>query len=230
MTENNSPLTYRYGSNFDPNNLDTDRVVLCGLAIDCSPSITSFEGELTRAIRVFVDQSKTQSFSEELMLQMVTFSSDVKMETGFQPISALDSSLINITSRRGMTAGYDAAKQTLDSMLAYGKTLENSGTDVRYIFIILTDGEFNDGIDTNGSSVSAILNSIKKDETLYGKFSAFLYGVGDQSTFDDARARMGLKPDAMLTFGATGDDFMKMIDCVSKSISQSSSGKAVPTF
>lgn len=230
MTENQSPITYRYGSNFDPNNLDTSRVVLCGLAIDCSPSIHSFESDLTRAIREFVDSSKQQNFAEELMLQLVTFSSDVRKETGFQPISAIDSSLIEVRHRNGMTAGYDAAKETLESMLSYGKTLASHGTDVRYIFIILTDGEFNDGRDTNGSSVATILDSIRKDEELYSKFTAFIYGVGDHQTFDAARKNMGIKDNGLLTFGASGSDFMNMIDCVSKSISQSSSGNAQVTF
>ena len=226
----NGPMAYRYGSNFDPNNLDTDRVVLLGLVVDVSGSIRPWEDDFTRAVREFIDEEKNSHISEELMVQLVTFSDDVRFDTGFQPVMGVDTKSIHIKNRNSTTAGYDAVKQTLDSMLAYGKTLEQSGTDVRYNMAIITDGDFNDGKDMTGASVVAVLDKIRADESTYGKFTIFMYGVGNTSVFEKARDNMGIEPSALLTYGATGKDFKAMLKTVSQSVSASSSGTAVPTF
>lgn len=226
------PLAYKYGSNFDPMQLDSDRVVLLSIVTDCSGSIHSFEDDFTRAIQDFIATEQNSHISEELMVQIVTFGGhgDVRFDTGFQPVTGITPSDIVIKNRGSLTAGYDAVKQALDAMLAYGKTLEQSGTDVRYNMAIITDGEFNDGNDTSGSSVVNVLNTVRGDEAMYSKFTIFMYGVGNRSTFDQTRANMGLNPDALLTYGASGTDFKKMLSTVSQSVSKSSSGAAVPTF
>ena len=231
MTETqNGPMAYRYGSNFDPNNLDTDRVVLLSFITDVSGSIEPWEDDFTRAVRTFIDKCKTKHFAEELMVQLVTFGSDVRFETGFQPVMGIDSSLITIKNRNSMTAGYDAVKQGLDSILSYGAVLEQSGTDVRYIVCLITDGDFNDGRDTNGASVRPILDEIRLDEGLHSKFCIFMYGVGNASMFEKTRDNLTIKPEALLTLGATDKDFEAMLTNVSNSVSASSSGTAVPTF
>lgn len=226
------PMAYKYGSNFDPNNLDSDRVVLLGLVVDCSGSIQIYEDDFTEALQSFVAEEQTSHIAEELMVQLVTFGGygDTRFDTGWQPVTAITPSDIVIKNRSSLTAGYDAVKAMLDSMLAYGKTLEQGGTDVRYNIAIVTDGDFNDGIDRDGKSVTTILNKIKTDESMYSKFCMFMYGVGDRDIFDKTRENMGLKPDALITYGARGSDFKKMLSTVSQSVSKSSSGAALPTF
>jgi uncharacterized protein YegL len=226
------PLAYKYGSNFDPMSLDSDRVVLLSIITDCSGSIHSYEDDFTRALQAFITTEQSSHIREELMVQFVTFGGhgDVRFDTGFQPVTAITPTDIVIKNRGSMTAGYDAVKQALESMLAYGKTLEQSGTDVRFNVAIITDGDFNDGNDTTGRTVLEVLNRIRADESMYSKFTIFMYGVGTPSIFEKTRDNMGLKPDALLTYGATGDDFKKMLSTVSQSVSKSSSGTAVPTF
>lgn len=231
MTEaQTGPMAYKYGSNYDPNSLDTDRVVLLGLTVDVSGSIEPWEDDFTRAIREFLQEEKTSHIAEELMVQLVTFGSDVRFDTGFQPLLGIDVSTISVKNRNSLTAGYDAVTQTLESMLAYGKTLEQSGTDVRYNLAVITDGDFNEGRDRDGTSVVNILNKIRQDESLHSKFTIFMYGVGNQSIFEKTRVNMGILPDALLTYGANGKDFKAMLKTVSRSASASSSGTAVPTF
>jgi uncharacterized protein YegL len=226
------PLAYKYGSNYDPNSLDSDRVVLLAIVTDCSGSIYSFEDDFTRAIQEFIKSEQNSHIAEELLVQFITFGGhgDVRFDTGFQPITAITPSDIVIKNRGSMTAGYDAVRATLDSMLAYGATLEQSGTDVRYNVAIITDGEFNDGNDMTGKTVVERLDAIRKDESKYSKFTMFMYGVGDRNVFDKTRQNMGLDASALITYGASGADFKKMLSTVSQSVSKSSSGTAVPTF
>lgn len=233
-TTGNAPLAYRYGNNFDPNSVDAERVVLLSLVVDCSPSIASFEDDFTRALREYIEKEKSRHIAEEIMVQLITFSSDVRFDTGFQPLLGIDPSTISIKNRGQSTVGYDAMKSALDSIISYGEQLEKCNTDVRYTVVLVTDGAFNDGKDYDGSSVKAILDKINNVNDPMNekksKFSIFMYGVGNETIFKAAQANMGLKPQALLTYGASGADFDKMMDNVSASVSKSSSGTAVPTF
>lgn len=235
MNENlvqQGPLAYKYGSNFDPNSLDSDRVVLLSIVIDCSGSISDFEDDFTRAVQAFLKEEQTSHIAEELMVQLVTFggTGDVRFDTGFQPVVGITPTDIVIKNRNCMTAGYDAVKSALDSMLAYGKTLEQGGTDVRYNMAVITDGAFNEGYDMTGQSVKTTLDKIKQDEALHAKFTIFMYGVGEENVFQQTRKNMGLADNALITYGASGQDFKKMLSTVSQSASKSSSGQNVPTF
>lgn len=231
--EMNTPMAYQYGSqNFDPNEVDNERIVLSSLVVDCSPSIQSFADDLNRVFKQYVERSKQSHISEELMLQTITFSSDVKVEHGFKPIQGVDTNDVYFTPRGGLTAGYDALKVALETMMDYGKQLESLGTEVIYNIAIVTDGQFNDGIDIDGSSVRAILNNIRSDERLYGKFTITMSGINKrlESAFREAQRNMGLKDDALLMYDEDGAGIHSMMEGISKSQSSSSSGTQSVTF
>lgn len=226
----NTPTAFAYGNNnFDPNSVDAERIVLLSLVVDCSPSIEPFEMDFTRALQEFISEEKNSHISEELFVQLVTFSSDVIFETGFHPVSSIDPSSYSIRHRNGLTSGYDAVAKSLNSMIDYGNQLQ--GVDVRYNMAIITDGDFNDGIDTDGRTVRNILQKvISKDVEMKPKWSVFMYGVGQERIFRKAKDNMSLTDNALLTYGASGKDFKNMLQTVSQSVSKSSSGTAVPTF
>lgn len=230
MIESGNPLAYTVGNNYDPNSVDQERVVLLSLVVDRSGSTAKFEADFNRALREFIAAEASSHIGPELFFQIVSFGSDVSIDSGFQPVLGYDVSTINVKNSGDMTAGYDAVRIGLDSMFNYGTQLEKSGCDVRYNLCVITDGEFNDGIDRNGKTVRDILDKVRADERRYGKTTVFMYGVGDQSTFEAARDAMGFDPSALLTYGASGGDFKKMLSTVSQSVSKSSSGAAVPNF
>lgn len=227
---NAPPMSYQIAGNFDPNQVDADRVVLLGLVPDGSGSTESYEDEFNHQLQEFLRREQTSHIAEELFFQITSFSSDVRIDSGWQPVLGFDCNQRLFKNRGGLTAGYDAVKIALESMLDYGKTLERLGTDVRYNLCIITDGEFNTGKDMDGREVRNILDAIRKDERLYGKFTAFMYGVGDASIFKAALKNMGFADTALLTTGASANDFAKMLSTVSQSVSKSSSGTAVPNF
>lgn len=228
--QDNNPLAYTLGGNFDPNSVDQERVVLLSLVVDRSGSTAKYEADFNRALTEFLQAESNSHIAEELFFQLVTFGSDVTIDSGFQPVVGFDPNSVSVRNSGDMTAGYDAVRVALESMFDYGKQLEKSGTDVRYNLCLITDGEFNTGSDHTGQSVRAILDKIRADERMYGKTTVFMYGVGDQSLFEAARDSMGFDPSALLTYGATGGDFKKMLQTVSQSVSKSSSGQAVPNF
>lgn len=230
MQEQGNPLAYQIGGNFDPNSVDQERVVLLSLVVDRSGSTHKYEADFNRALQEFLEAESKSHIADELFFQLVTFGSDVTIDSGFQPVVGFDPNSVRVTNSGDLTAGYDAVRIALQSMLDYGKQLEKSGTDVRYNLCVITDGEFNEGNDRDGRSVRNLLDTVRKDERMYGKTTVFMYGVGDQSTFEAARDAMGFDSSALLTYGAAGSDFKKMLQTVSQSVSKSSSGQAVPNF
>lgn len=231
--ELNAPMAYQYGSqNFDPNEVDNERVVLSSLVVDCSPSIDDFVDDLNRVFEQYVERSKQSHIAEELMLQTVTFSSHVRIEHGFKPIQGIDVNDVRFSPRNGMTAGYDALKVALETMLEYGKQLESVGTEVIYNIAIVTDGQFNDGVDRDGSSVRPILDDIRSNERLYGKFTITMSGINKdfERYFREAQRNIGLKDDALLMYDEDGAGIHSMMEGISKSQSSSSSGTQSITF
>lgn len=224
------PMSYQLGGNFDPNNVDQERVVLLGMVIDRSGSTSKYEVEFNDKLQEFLRAEQNSHIAEELFFQIVSFGSNVTVDSGWQPVVGFDTNKTLFKNSGDLTAGYDGVRVGLESMLAYGKDLQRNGTDVRYNLVIVTDGETNEGSDQNGSSVRPILESIRKDERLYGKFTIFMYGVGTDANFEAFADNITLDRTAILRTGASGNDFKKMLSSVSQSVSKSSSGTAVPNF
>lgn len=224
------PMSYTLGGNFDPNNVDQERVVLLGMVIDRSGSTSMYEKEFNEKLQEFLLAEQNSHIAEELFFQIVSFGSNVTVDSGWQPIVGFDTTKTLFKNSGDLTAGYDGVRVGLESMLSYGKDLQRNGTDVRYNLVIVTDGDSNEGSDQNGSSVRPILESIRKDERLYGKFTIFMYGVGNDADFETFADNITLDRTAILRTGASGSDFKKMLSSVSQSVSKSSSGTAVPNF
>lgn len=224
------PMSYTLGGDFDPNQVDQERVVLLALCVDGSGSTEKYEKEFNTKLQEFLAKEKRSHISEELFFQITNFSSDVTIDSGWQPVVGYDTNQTLFKNKGGLTSGFDGVRISLESMLDYGKQLQKNGTDVRYNLVIVTDGEFNSGNDTNGQSVRNILDKIRSDESLYGKFTIFMYGVGNDVEFEATCDALTIDRTALLRTGATGDDFAKMLTTVSRSVSQSSSGTAVPNF
>lgn len=224
------PMSYQLGGNFDPNNVDQERVVLLGMVIDRSGSTSKYETEFNEKLQEFLRAEQNSHIAEELFFQIVSFGSKVTVDSGWQPVVGFDTNKTLFKNSGDLTAGYDGVRVGLESMLAYGKDLQRNGTDVRYNLVIVTDGDSNEGSDQNGSSVRPILESIRKDERLYGKFTIFMYGVGNDADFEAFADNITLDRTAILRTGASGNDFKKMLSSVSQSVSKSSSGTAVPNF
>lgn len=224
------PMSYTLGGNFDPNNVDQERVVLLGLCIDRSGSTSKYEREFNEKLQDFLAAEKSSHIADELFFQIVTFGGNVTVDSGWQPVVGFDVNQTLFKNSGDLTSGFDGVRTSLESMLDYGKTLQRNGTDVRYNLVVVTDGEFNEGKDRDGSSVRTILNQIRKDERLYGKFTVFMYGVGDEGEFEKTCDALSIDRTALLRTGATGNDFKKMLATVSQSVSKSSSGTAVPNF
>ena len=235
------PQSYSLGGNFNPNDVEQERVVLVSMILDRSGSTAKFESEFNNAMQLWLkkEQSPQNPIADEMFIQLVTFGTKVTIDSGWRPVVGFNTDQTLFLNSGDYTAGYEAVEVAIKSMLDYGKPLQMVGTDVRYNVCLVTEGEFNEGrgvYDVNGTdprtgdNVRELLDTIRSNEGLYGKFTMFMYGVGHDVNFEKAAVNMSMDPTAILRTGATAEDFSNMLSNVSRSISKSSSGTAVPNF
>lgn len=71
------------------------------------------------------------------------------------------------------------------------------------------------------------IDEIYQDESNCFSFTVMMFGLGDEANFDEAREKMGIKPEMLGKLGATAKDLRKMVSFISSSVSSSASGQNV---
>lgn len=219
---------YNYGGNFDPNAVEVAETINAIFVIDTSGSVSSYVGELNKALNEFTTRMQKSHAANQLFVSTVEFNSKVTVTAGFRPISEIKP--IDLSSRiGGTTALYDACISALTNALDYRKALENSGVNCKTLLFIITDGEDNASSGTP-AQVKAIIDTLLQEERNIFSFESILFGVGTDSTFETAQQEMGIKHLAKV--GTTADEIRKMINFISSSITSVSSGQGVsaPNF
>ena len=71
------------------------------------------------------------------------------------------------------------------------------------------------------------IDEIYQDESNCFSFTVMMFGLGDEANFDEAREKMGIKPEMLGKLGATAKDLRKMVSFISSSVSSSANGQNV---
>lgn len=224
-------------NNFNPEEIETEQTINIVFAIDVSPSISPYQDELNNSLNEFYEEMQKSHVADQILVSIVTFNEDVKVETGFQPISNIPSA--NYKGHGWSTSLYDGTLAALENAVKYREDLEDSGVMVKTLLFVITDGMDND----SSNSPSAVKNKIDDlmlDEKNMHTFTSVLFGVGDKNNqsqfnqietyFTNAKEQMGIQHLAMV--GNTAQEIRKMINLISSSVSQISSNQAVsmPNF
>lgn len=157
-----------------------------------------------------------------MLISVIEFNDKIDVVSAFQPISDLKD--FNV-QHYGCTNLYGAVLAGLENAVQYRKDLENNGISVKTLVFIITDGEDNEGVDP--SLVKQKIDEIYQDESNCFSFTVMMFGLGDEANFDEAREKMGIKPEMLGKLGATAKDLRKMVSFISSSVSSSASGQNV---
>ncbi len=227
ISENNSPEDFDFNFNFNPEDIETEDTINAVFAVDVSSSVGSYVSELNNGMNEFVQRMQKSHVSEKLFVSIVEFSSDVKVKTGFQPISQLP--IMDFTkSIGGMTSLYEGVRVALKNTIDYREGLENVGVQAKSLLFILTDGENN--MPGSADSVKTMINDLMKEERNFGSFETILFGIGkeNESYFKQAAEDMGIKHVA--TIENSPEEIKKMVAFISSSVSSASgNGQAIST-
>jgi len=211
--------------NFDPSNVQEEEVILLGIAMDISGSVSGFERELNEAFRDFTEELQKSHAAPKIMVKVVEFGQKVYEKTGYVPLSQLDPKAMHFKPRDGATCLYAAAKRIVESTVDYREQLEKTGINVKVLLFIITDGDDNVPT-TKPKEVADILDELAKEERNIMAFDTILFGVGsDASIFTNAQKDMHFKHLAVV--GQTGKEIRKMINIISQSVSKSASNQNI---
>jgi hypothetical protein len=124
--------------------LGASEYTLVGVAADCSSSVTPFAQEIEACIKEVVRACRRSPRADRLMLRLVTFDSALREVHGFRPLAECPEGAYDGAIRcGGCTALHDAATTLVQSVGAYGKTLQDADLDVNAIVFVITDGADN---------------------------------------------------------------------------------------
>lgn len=205
--------------NFDPEEIQVEETINAVFVVDTSYSMSKHEGELNAAFNDFVQTMQQSHVHDRLFVSILEFGEDVKVRSGFQPITGVPTVNFHATGRA--TALYDAVAAGIKNAMDYRNNLEQTGINVKTLVFCITDGEDNNS-HINPSIIKKTLDDITATESNAFSFTTILFGVGDEGNFGAAKEDMGFQHLAKV--GNTGKEIRKMINFISASISKSSSG------
>lgn len=173
--------------------LSCSEYTLVSVATDQSGSVGAFRVELEACLGEIVRACQRHDRSEQVMLRLAAFSSDLQEVHGFKPLPSLDPAAYRGVLRTGgMTALHDAAVNAVGAVRSYGSTLAAQGFTVNGLVFVLTDGGDNASVAT-ARQVADEVQAAMASETLQGMLT-ILVGVGAQGS--TAQSLMRLSADA----------------------------------
>ena len=114
---------------------------LVAIAADSSGSVAAFEADIERCIGEVVAACHRSPRADNLMMRVTTFDNTVDELHGFKPLASCKTDdYVGRWQSGGMTALYDAARNAIESVSAYGRDLTAADFDVNGIIFVVTDG------------------------------------------------------------------------------------------
>ena len=204
--------------------LTSSAYTLASIAVDLSPSTSSFVKELAAALAAIVDSLHKSPQSENLLVRAETFDDTLTELHGFVNLADIKASDYKLKCTGGGTALLDALLCGIEAVGAYGKLLDGMDYDVNGVVFVITDGEENSSRTASVSSIPSALNRIRKEEHLES-LKVILIGVGDQGSVKTylEKLKTQAKLDQYVWVGdASPNNLAKLADFISKSISSAS--------
>lgn len=211
--------------NFDPSKIQEEEVILVAIAMDISPSVKAFEGELNTAFTSFIEEMQQAHVADKLMVKVIEFNEKVTEKTGYMPIKSIDPKTFVFKASGGSTALVDAAKKAIEATVDYRTHLESTGINVKVLVFVITDGEENSS-SARFSDVATMLEAINKEERNVFSFETILFGIGT-STASFTQSKNDLHFKHLAVVGQSAKEIRKMIGFISASISKSHSNQQI---
>lgn len=208
-------------NNYDIEDIQVEETINVVMVVDVSPSTRKYIGDLNLAFNDFIQTMQaSQQVKDKMFVSVVEFDESVRVRSGFQPIIGVPA--INFVPNGHGTALYDAVNAGIKNAVDYRELLEDSGVIVKTLVFVLTDGEDNSSARGAAKNVKDTLDKIKSIEANTFSFTTMMFGIGNSSSFEQAKIDMGI--DLLCQVGQTGSDMKKLISFISSSVSKSASG------
>lgn len=149
-----------------PEDLGAAEYTLVSIVTDVTGSVSGFEDVLRNAVIDAVHACGKSPRADNLLVRFTTFNTAIQEVHGFKTLRQIDPQKDYAPFRcDGMTALYDAVKESIAATNEYAKVLTDNDFDVNGIVFIITDGMDNRSR-YNRADVAKVIQQIKRDEHL----------------------------------------------------------------
>lgn len=201
-------------------------VTLVTLLIDASSSIA--HRNLERAVRegqhALLDAFAKCREVDSILTALWTFNDHQKVVHAYVPVKDATRLDAKTYAASGCTILYDTWCDALASNVAYAQRLRDSGTPVRSVVVVVTDGE-----DTGSRRTTAECARLSQDLLASEQFMLAFVGVGSDADFRQVARAMGV-PDGSIAVqkDATPESLRRIFQLVSQSAIRASQGLIKP--
>lgn len=147
-----------------PDLLGATEYTLVTVAVDISGSVYGYKKEMLTAVKSIVEACRRSPRSDNLLIRLVEFNSDVTEVHGFKALPMINEADYRAFRPRGGTALYDAVYGAVGATLAYAKRLADQDFGVNAAVYIITDGEDNCSALTPGMIAGKVAEAHRNEE------------------------------------------------------------------
>lgn len=217
------PLVIAGAAGMDAEDIEATDVTLVTLMIDASSSIGM--GRLERAVRdgynQMLDAFAGSREKDSILVSSWVFNSQTTLLHSYVPVK--DATRLDTKNYRasGCTTLYDTWVDALLANVAYAQKLRDSGTPVRSVAVVITDG-----CDVGSKRSVRNCAQVSKDLLKSEQFVLAFVGVGSETEFRKVATAMGV-PDGSIEVqsNATASGLRRVFQMVSKSAIRASQGQ-----
>ncbi len=197
--------------------LEASEYTLVTLAVDSPYSVSAFKSEIERAVQAVVEACTDSPRGGNILLRLTQFNDwGVAEISGFAPPSEIGEVEIH---PEGWTPLYDAIQDGLQSVMEYGKELDQKDFEVNAIVMVITDGLENNSRKATRKEIKKQVVEMRKEDALES-FRAILVGVNPgehNEELKDLAETLGLDQ-YVSVFDADRKSLMRLANFISRSI------------
>jgi uncharacterized protein YegL len=207
-------------------NIQASEVTLMTVLIDSSSSIkaSGLEAAVRDGQNALVNALRDSKEADSILLALWTFDTTAKVVHSYVPLADVTRLDDKNYQGSGTTHLYDTWCAAITANVAYAEDLRKSGTPVRSIVVVVTDGE-DVGSKSRVDECRRITDSVLRTE----QFHLAFVGVGNETDFRRVAREMGLADGSVLVQkDATPSEIRKVFGTISKSAIRASQGLVKP--
>lgn len=223
---NLGPMVIAGAAGMDAEDIEATDVTLVTILVDASSSIASsgLEQGVRDGYNEMLDAFAGSKEHDAILVAAWTFSDRPQLLHSYVPVK--DATRLDAKNYRGSgcTTLYDTWCTALLANLAYAQKLRDSGTPVRSLAVVITDG-----CDVGSKRRVQECRRLTEDLLASEQFVLAFVGVGDERYFTKIAASMGVpKGSIEVQTNATATGLRRVFQMVSRSAIRASQGKIQP--
>ena len=203
--------------NINPNSLEVENVNLITVLIDKSGSMSSYERDMIQALQDFKTALEGSKEVDEILLSRVDFD-DSFTKDGYKPVSSFNTGY----NAGGFTNLYSPLEWVITNQLSYEKTLKASGTRVKSVIAVFSDGDDRESSNSEKTRIRDIVKQYIASEKM------IVWIAFGQSGITEAKT-MNIPDNRIYQSTASASELRKAFQCLSRSVKAFSQSATTPT-